>query len=79
MHPEVLEAGVIGVPDPVYGEVVKAFVTLKAPGSVCEEDILGFCQEHLPTYKRPKTVQFMDELPKSALGKTLRRELRKLG
>ena len=79
MHPEVLEAGVVGIPDPVYGEVVKAFVTLKNPGSVCEEDIMVFCREHLPTYKRPKEIQFMDELPKSALGKTLRRELRKLG
>ena len=69
----------VGIPDPVYGEVVKAFVTLKNPGSVCEEDIMGFCTEHLPAYKRPKAIQFMDELPKSALGKTLRRELRKLG
>ncbi len=79
MHPEVLEAGVIGIPDPVYGEVVKAFVTLKIPGAVCEEDLLNFCREHLPTFKRPKSIQFMEALPKSALGKTLRRELRKIG
>jgi len=79
MHPEVLEAGVVGIPDPVYGEVVKAFVVLKTPGSACEEDLLDFCREHLPTFKRPKTIQLMDELPKSALGKTLRRELRKIG
>ena len=79
MHPQVLEAGVIGVPDPVYGEVVKAFIVLKTAGSVCEEDLIGFCKEKLPTYKRPKTIQFMDELPKSALGKILRRELRNIG
>ena len=79
MHPQVLEAGVIGVPDPVYGEVVKAFIVLKTAGSVCEEDLMGFCKEKLPTYKRPKTIQFMDELPKSALGKILRRELRSIG
>ncbi len=79
MHPQVLEAGVIGVPDPVYGEVVKAFIVLKTAGSVSEEDLLKFCKEKLPTYKRPKTIQFMDELPKSALGKILRRELRGIG
>jgi long-chain acyl-CoA synthetase len=79
MHPQVLEAGVIGVPDPVYGEVVKAFIVLKTAGSVCEEDLIGFCKEKLPTYKRPKTIKLMDELPKSALGKILRRELRNIG
>ena len=79
MHPQVLEAGVIGVPDPVYGEVVKAFIVLKTTGSVSEEDLLKFCKEKLPAYKRPKTIQLMDELPKSALGKILRRELRNIG
>jgi len=79
MHPQVLEAGVIGVPDPVYGEVVKAFVVLKTAGSASEEDLIKFCKDNLPTYKRPKTIQLMTELPKSALGKILRRELRNLG
>lgn len=79
MHPVVLEAGVIGVPDAVYGEVVKAFVVLKTPGACSEEDLLNFCKEKLPTYKRPKRVQLMDSLPKSAMGKILRRELRKIG
>ncbi|MGP8154595.1 MAG: class I adenylate-forming enzyme family protein [Smithella sp.] len=77
-HPEVLEAGVIGIPDPVYGESVKAFVVLKTPGVVTEEDILNFCRERLPAYKRPKSIRFMDALPKSAVGKILRRELRNL-
>lgn len=77
-HPQVLEAGVIGVPDPVYGEAVKAFIALKTPGAVSEEDLMAFCREKLPTYKRPKAIQFLDALPKSAVGKILRRELRKL-
>jgi len=79
MHPQVLEAGVIGIPDPVYGEVVKAFVVLKTAFAATEEQLMDFCKENLPTYKRPKSIQFMDSLPKSAVGKILRRELRKIG
>ena len=79
MHPQVLEAGVIGIPDPVYGEAVKAFVVLKTPGAATKDHIMNFCKENLPTYKRPKSIQLMDSLPKSALGKILKRELRKLG
>lgn len=78
MHPQVLEAGVIGVPDPTYGESVKAFVALKTPNSVTEEELLNFCKKHLPTYKRPRAIQFMEALPKSAVGKILRKELRKI-
>jgi len=77
-HPQVLEAGVIGVPDPVYGEEVEAFVVLKSAGSACEDELIDFCKQHLPTYKRPKSIRLMDSLPKSALGKILRRELREL-
>ena len=75
-HPQVLEAGVIGIPDPIYGESVKAFVVLKTAGATSEEDLINFCKENLPAYKRPKSIQLMDSLPKSALGKILRRELR---
>jgi long-chain acyl-CoA synthetase len=78
-HPQVLEAGVIGIPDPVYGEVVKAFVVLKSAGAASVEELMSFCKENLPTYKRPKAIQLMESLPKSAVGKILRRELRKIG
>ncbi|HUN56304.1 MAG TPA: long-chain fatty acid--CoA ligase [Smithella sp.] len=77
-HPEVLEAGVIGIPDPVYGESVKAFVVLKTSGAATEEDILNFCRERLPAFKRPTSIRLMESLPKSAVGKILRRELRNL-
>jgi long-chain acyl-CoA synthetase len=77
-HPQVLEAGVIGIPDPVYGEEVKAFVVLKTAGVADEAELIDFCKRHLPTYKRPKSIQLMDSLPRSAIGKILRRELRNI-
>ncbi|MHB8086307.1 MAG: AMP-binding enzyme, partial [Dehalococcoidia bacterium] len=76
-HPQVLECGVIGIPDSIYGEEVMAFVVLKTTGSATEEDLIDFCREQLPAFKRPKTIQFMDSLPKSSVGKILRRELRR--
>jgi long-chain acyl-CoA synthetase len=78
-HPKVLEAGVIGIPDKVYGEEIKAFVVLKAGEQSNEEEITAFCKERLPTFKTPKKVQFMQSLPKNLLGKVLRAELRNLG
>lgn len=78
-HPEVADAGVIGIPDKVYGEEIKAFVVLKPGEQVNEEEIIAFCKQHLPSFKTPKKVQFIDSLPKNLLGKLLRAELRKLG
>lgn len=78
-HPKVAEAGVIGIPDKTYGEEIKAFVVLKAGEQATEEEIIAFCKDYLPTFKRPKIVQFTDALPKNLLGKVLRAELRKLG
>jgi long-chain acyl-CoA synthetase len=78
-HSAVLESCVVGIPDPVYGEAVKAFVVLKEEAEATEEDLMNFCREQLPTFKRPKVIQRMEALPKSSVGKILKRELRKLG
>ncbi len=74
-HPKVLEAAVVGVPDGKTGEAVKAFV-VKKEGSLSEEELRAYCAENLTNYKRPKFVEFRTELPKTNIGKILRRELR---
>ncbi|MBI5568477.1 MAG: long-chain fatty acid--CoA ligase [Desulfomonile tiedjei] len=75
-HPKISEACAIGVPDSHSGERVKAYVVLKAGQTATEEEIIEFCREKLARYKVPKYVEFMTELPKSAVGKILRKELR---
>lgn len=74
-HPAVLEACAVGVPDAYRGETVKAFVVLKPGAQATEQEILDFCRERLAAYKRPKSVEFLPELPKSTVGKVLRRVL----
>lgn len=74
-HPQVIECAVIGVPDARAGEKVKAFV-VKASPELTEADIIRFARDQLAAYKLPSTVAFMDDLPKSNVGKILRRELR---
>jgi len=71
-------AGVIGVPDPAAGAIIKAVVVLQpeARGRVSEEEIRSFCGERLAHYKVPKIVEFRGELPKTDVGKVSRRELR---
>ncbi|TXH71707.1 MAG: long-chain-fatty-acid--CoA ligase [Thiothrix sp.] len=76
-NPKVLEAGVIGVPDGAAGEAVKAFVVKKDP-SLTEDELMAWCRDQLTGYKRPKSIVFVKELPKSNVGKILRRELRNL-
>jgi long-chain acyl-CoA synthetase len=75
-HPKVLEAAVIGVPHERRGETVKAFVVLKEGETTTEEEIIAFCRERMAAYKAPRIIEFRDDLPKSMVGKVLRRELR---
>ncbi|MEN3366855.1 MAG: long-chain acyl-CoA synthetase [Burkholderiales bacterium] len=75
MHPGVLEVACIGVPDANSGEVVKLFVVRKDP-SLTVEQLMDYCKEQFTGYKRPKYIEFRDELPKTNVGKILRRELR---
>ena len=78
MHPAVEEAAVIGVPHEEYGQIPKAYVVLSPEWKerVTEDDIIEHCRRHLAPYKVPKMVEFKDELPKSMIGKVLRRPLR---
>ncbi|MDO4894008.1 AMP-binding protein [Moraxella sp.] len=76
-HPKVLECGVIGVPDNHSGEVVKVYV-VKKDASLDEKEVQSWAKQHLTGYKRPKHITFIDELPKSNVGKILRKELRNL-
>lgn len=75
-HPAVREAAVVGAPDEYRGETVMAFVSLKAGQTVTAEELKQFCKSQMAAYKYPRTVEFLDELPKTVTGKILRRELR---
>ncbi|MDX1698154.1 MAG: AMP-binding protein, partial [Thiohalobacterales bacterium] len=75
LHPKVLEVAAIGVPDEKSGEVVSLFVVKKDP-SLTSDELKDFCKENLTGYKRPRYIEFRDELPKTNVGKILRRELR---
>jgi acyl-CoA synthetase (AMP-forming)/AMP-acid ligase II len=75
-HPSVFEASVIGVPDDYWGEAVKAIIVLKEGTTASEEGVIKFCGEHLAGYKKPKSVEFWKELPKSPQGKILKRAIR---
>ena len=75
-HPGVADAVTVGIADAYRGETVKAFVVAKEGETLTEEDIIGFCKEKLAAYKAPKIVEFRNELPKSAVGKILRKVLR---
>jgi len=79
MHPDVLEAAVIGVPDVHWGEAVKACLVLKKGRETTEEEIIAFCKKDLAHYKAPKSVEFMESLPKTGSGKIYKKGLRESG
>ena len=75
-HPAVAEVGVAGVADPVKGEVVHAWIVLRAGQTATEQDLRAYCRERLAPYKVPARVEFRADLPKTLVGKVLRRALR---
>jgi len=77
-HPKILEAAVIGIPDPDWGESVKAYIVLKAGQAMTEAEVIDFCREQLASYKKPRVVQFIDALPRNASGKVLKTTLREM-
>jgi long-chain acyl-CoA synthetase len=77
-HPRVREACAVGLPDPYRGETIRAFIVPKADESLTEEEVIAFCKERLTAYKVPRSVTFLEELPKNFVGKVLRRKLREM-
>ena len=75
-HPKILEACTIGLPHEYRGETVKAFIVTKEGQELTEDEVAAYCKENLAAYKVPKLIEFIDELPKSAVGKILRRKLK---
>ena len=75
-HPDVAEAATIGVPDPIYGEEIVAYVVPKPGASVSPETLGRHCRDHLPDFKLPKAFHFVETLPKSDRGKVKRDDLK---
>jgi len=75
-HDNVVEAAVVGYPDPNFGEAVHAYIVLKEVAATTTDDILAYCAQHMVKYKVPKVVEILDELPKNTTGKILRRSLK---
>jgi acyl-CoA synthetase (AMP-forming)/AMP-acid ligase II len=78
-HPAVLDVCVVGVPDPDWGESVKAFIVRKGEGPLDEKEVINYCKLHLASYKKPKHVEFISSIPRNPSGKALKRLLREGG
>lgn len=74
-HPAILEVAVVGVPDPEWGETLRAFIVLRAGHHLTESDVIDHCRAELSDFKRPRVVTFVPELPRNPMGKVLKREL----
>jgi long-chain acyl-CoA synthetase len=75
-HPDLVEVAVIGVPDPKWGESVKACVVKRRDSMLTAEALIEWCRDKLAGYKRPRSIDFLNELPRNASGKMLKRKLR---